>query len=100
MCYNIGNRIAETWLKVTTMKKIKLTKNERDIEKALLRGEYVPAPAHEVKLVADAIAARRKDAVLNIRINSQDLNHLKQKAKTLGVPYQTFISEILHRYAS
>ncbi|MBI4350124.1 MAG: antitoxin [Elusimicrobia bacterium] len=82
------------------MKKIKLTKYERGIEKALLRGEYVPAPAHEVKLVADAIAARRKDAVLNIRINSQDLTRLKQKAKTLGVPYQTFISEILHRYAS
>ena len=60
----------------------------------------MPAPANEVKLVADAIAARRKDAVLNIRINSQDLNHLKQKAKSLGVPYQTFISEILHRYAT
>lgn len=82
------------------MKRFKLTKSERAIESALLRGEYVPAPAHEAKLVADAIAARRKDAVLNIRINSQDLNHLKQKAKTLGVPYQTFISEILHRYAS
>ena len=82
------------------MKKIKLTKYERGIEKALLRGEYVPAPAHEVKMVADAIAARRKDAVLNIRINSQDLHHLKQKAKTLGVPYQTFISEILHHYSS
>ncbi len=82
------------------MKKFKLTKYELGIEKALLRGEYVPAPASEAKLVAAAIAARRKDAVLNIRINSQDLNHLKQKAKTLGVPYQTFISEILHRYAT
>ena len=82
------------------MKRFKLTKSEKAIERALLRGEYVPAPAHEVKLVADAIAARRKDAVLNSRINSQDLNHLKQKAKTLGVPYQTFISEILHRYAT
>ncbi|MDO8805217.1 MAG: CopG family antitoxin [Elusimicrobiota bacterium] len=81
------------------MKRFKLTKSEKAIENALLRGEYVPAPAHELKLVADAIAARRKDAVLNIRINSQDLNHLKQKAKTLGVPYQTFISEILHHYA-
>jgi predicted DNA binding CopG/RHH family protein len=81
------------------MKRFKLTKSEKAIENALLRGEYVPAPAHELKLVADAIAARRKDAVLNIRINSQDLNHLKQKAKTLGVPYQTFISEILHHYS-
>lgn len=81
------------------MKRFKLTGSEKAIERALLRGEYVPAPLHEVKLLADAIARRRKDAVLNIRINSQDLNRLRQKAKTLGVPYQTFISEILHRYA-
>lgn len=82
------------------MKKIKLTKEELAIEKALLRGDYRPVGAVEAQAMAKAIAARRKDAVLNIRINSQDLSHLKQKAKTLGVPYQTFISEILHRYAS
>jgi len=81
------------------MKKIKLSKSEADIEKGLLRGEYVPLGAAEERAVARAIAARRKDAVLNIRVNSQDLTHLKQKAKRLGVPYQTFISEILHHYA-
>jgi predicted DNA binding CopG/RHH family protein len=81
------------------MKKIELTKKERAIEKGLLRGDYAPLKAAEAHAVAKAIAARRKDAVLNIRINSQDLNHLKQKAKHLGVPYQTFISEILHHYA-
>ncbi len=81
------------------MRKIKLTKQERAIEKGLLRGEYVPLAAAEAQAVAKAIAARRKDAVLNIRINSQDLSQLKQKAKHLGVPYQTFISEILHHYA-
>ena len=82
------------------MKKIVLTKEERAIERGLLRGDYRPVGAVEAQAMAKAIAARRKDAVLNIRINSQDLNHLKQKAKTLGVPYQTFISEILHRYAT
>jgi len=82
------------------MNKFKLSKEELAIEKALLRGEYEPAGAAEVRAVARAIAARRKDAVLNIRINSHDLNHLKAKAKKQGVPYQTFISEILHRYAA
>jgi len=81
------------------MKRIKLTKEERAIENALLRGEYVPLGPAAAQRVAKAIAARRKDAVLNIRINSQDLNNLKQKASKLGVPYQTFISEILHHYA-
>lgn len=40
-----------------------------------------------------------KNAVLNIRINSEDPRHLKQKVKKLGVPCQTFISEILRHYA-
>ena len=81
------------------MNRFKLTKEERAIEKDLLRGKYVPAGPATVRAVAKAIASRRKDAVLNIRINSEDLGHLKQKAKKLGVPYQTFISEILHHYA-
>ena len=81
------------------MKKTQLGKKELSIEKTLLRGDYVPAGATEVRTIARAIAARRKDAVLNIRVNSEDLTHLKQKAHKLGVPYQTFISEILHHYA-
>ena len=81
------------------MKRFKLTKAEQAIEKDLLEGKYVPADPATVRAVVKAIASRRKDAVLNIRINSEDLGHLKQKAKKLGVPYQTFISEILHHYA-
>lgn len=81
------------------MKKIRLNKSEMATERALMRGEYAPAGAAEVRAIARAITARRKDAVLNIRINSGDLGHLKEKAKKLGIPYQTFISEILHHYA-
>jgi predicted DNA binding CopG/RHH family protein len=45
------------------------------------------------------IARRKKDAVLNVRINSDDLEGIKQKARKLGVKYQTFVSEILHKVA-
>ncbi len=38
-------------------------------------------------------------AVMNIRVNSNDLEHIKRKAQKLGIKYQTFISEILHRVA-
>lgn len=81
------------------MKKERLTKKELAIEKALLRGEYLPAGESEVRSIARTIAARKKDAVLYIRVNSEDLSHIKQKARHMGVPYQTFISEIIHRYA-
>ncbi len=82
------------------MKRIKLTKYERDIEDALIRGEYVPVSKEEFDKIAKALAEYRKDAVLNIRINSQDLRRLKEKAQKLGVKYQTLISEVLHHLAT
>ena len=81
------------------MRRTKLTKQEREIERALTEGEYVSSGEKHLKTIAEAITDRRKDAVLNIRLNSQDLKQLKQKANKLGIKYQTFISEILHRIA-
>ena len=81
------------------MRKIKLTREEKAIEDALLKGEYVSVSQAEYDEIVAAIAARRKDAVLNIRINSGDLKSLKQKAAKVGVKYQTFIAEILHNVA-
>jgi len=42
----------------------------------------------------------RKDARVNIRISSNDLMRLKQKAAYKGLPYQTFIASVLHEYAA
>jgi predicted DNA binding CopG/RHH family protein len=79
---------------------MKLTKMERGIEKALLKGEYVNVPESEFKRIAAIVAHHRKDAVLSLRINRRDLDNLKKKANQYNVPYQSFISEILHRYAA
>ena len=79
------------------MSKIKLTKYEQAIEDAA--EEYVPVPREEQERIAALIKAYRKNAVLNIRINDFDLQCLKDKAKRLGVKYQTFLSQILHRVA-
>lgn len=81
------------------MRQVKLSHQEKQIEDALLKGEYVAAGKAEFKDIAEAISKRRKDAVLNIRVNSSDLESIKEKADKLGVRYQTFISEILHRIA-
>ena len=81
------------------MKKLKLSKQETAIEKALIGGEYFKVGANDFKRMAEAIATRRKDAVLNIRVNSADLKHIKQKASRLRIKYQTFVSEILHHVA-
>lgn len=79
------------------MRKIKLTKEERWIEDHA--EEFVPVSKDEYDKIVRALEARKKDAVLNIRVNSYDLEHIKQKARQLGIKYQTFISEILHKVA-
>ena len=82
------------------MKKTRLTKEEKAIESASLRGEYRTVSKDEFDRIAGAIARRKKDAVLNIRVNSEDLEIIKQKAKKMGIPYQTFVSELIHQYAA
>ncbi len=79
------------------MRQIRLTKAERTVEENL--DEYVSVGKFEYNEIVEAIAARRKDAVLNIRVNQQDLNSIKQKARRIGIKYQTLISEVLHKVA-
>ena len=81
------------------MRRIKLSRGEGAIEQALVRGEYVNVGKSEFDAIAEAVAHRRKDAVLNIRVNSNDLKAIKEKARRHGIKYQTFISEFLHRVA-
>ena len=81
------------------MRKIKLTRDEKGIEDALVRGEYKSVSKEEFDRIAHAVAIRRKDAVLNIRVNKYDLQNIKQKANKLGIKYQTLISEFLHQLA-
>ncbi len=80
--------------------RIKLTPYERKLEAEFERGEWVPVSKEKEEEIRKALEARKKNAVLNIRINQLDLECIKRKAKKLGVKYQTFISEFLHRMAS
>jgi len=79
------------------MKKFKLTREEQWIEDHM--EEFVPASRETFELIKQAIERKKKDMVLNIRVNSWDIVQLKEKARKLGVKYQTFITEILHQVA-
>ena len=81
------------------MRKVNLTRQEKAIEDSLLKGEYANVAKSDFKAIAEAIAVRKKDAVLNVRVNSRDLAAIKQRAQRLGIRYQTFISEVIHRIA-
>ena len=77
----------------------RLTRQERAIETALVNGEYLDVRALNFEGIAQAVAHRKKDAVLNIRVNREDLEAIKQKARKLGVRYQPLLSEFIHQVA-
>jgi predicted DNA binding CopG/RHH family protein len=47
-----------------------------------------------------AKATFRKDRLLNIRLSSKHLEAIQKRALAEGLPYQTLISSLLHKYAS
>lgn len=49
---------------------------------------------------AYARATLRKDKRVNIRISEKDLQALQKRAVRQGIPYQTLISSILHKYVN
>ena len=79
------------------MRNVRLTREEKKIEEDLEK--FIPVDKKEYEEIVHAIDARRKDAVLNIRVSKYDLDSIKQKATRLGIRFQTFISEILHKIA-
>lgn len=81
------------------MRNIKLDAEEKEIMAAIERDEFVPVTGKELREVADAIAARKKDSVLTIRVNSHDIQKIKKLARTKDIPYQSYLSEIIHRVA-
>ncbi|WP_300345702.1 hypothetical protein [Nesterenkonia sp.] len=47
-----------------------------------------------------ARATRAKDARVNIRLSSADLQDIKARALEEGMPYQTLMASVLHKYAT
>lgn len=78
----------------------------KDFNKAAKKGELkiVGNLEEEVALAKEAakntIARLAKNKNINIRLNTTDINTIKEKATEAGLPYQTLIGSILHQYAS
>lgn len=74
---------------------------EREIIEALKRGEYVSDPdlPARIKEFKQAAANTLKKKPITVRIQQQDIERIKVKAMEQGIPYQTLVSSILHRYA-
>jgi len=81
----------------------KLDALETDVLAAYERGELKsksPSRARLAKFKAAATATFIKDRRINIRLSSPDLMDIQARALEEGIPYQTFIASVLHKYAA
>jgi len=83
--------------------KDRLTEEEQKILDSFERGEWVPVKdlsRRKRELIRYARNTLKKDKRLNIRISERDLSELQKKAVSEGLPYQTFVSSIIHKYVN
>ena len=82
---------------------MKLSKQEKEIVESVERGEWrsVRGVKKQIKRYHEyAKATVRKDKRVNIRMSEKDLIRIRKKAMEEGLPYQTLISSVLHRYVN
>lgn len=81
----------------------KLDKAERAMRLSVEQGEWrsVPPTAQAARrYVAYASRTLRKNRRINVRLSEYDLEALQDKAIQEGMPYQTLVTSVLHKYVS
>lgn len=80
----------------------KIDAYEHDVLTAFEKGQLksVATKAELTKFKAAARATSIKDRRVNIRLSSGDLSDIQVKALEEGVPYQTLIASVLHKYVT
>ena len=77
---------------------------EKELIESIENEEWMPVAENKKKEIEEAIEnankTLRKDKRMNIRISERDLKNLKVKALEEGIPYQTLVSMILHKYVN
>jgi len=77
--------------------------DEREIVASLEADEWISvADADTGKAEATEIArsTMRKDRRMNVRISERDMRNLKIRAAEEGIPYQTLVTMVLHKYVT
>jgi predicted DNA binding CopG/RHH family protein len=80
---------------------MKYDKEERDILDALDQGKMklaTPSKKEIESIKTAAINTLKKDKRITIRLYDHDFIGIQKKAMEMGIPYQTLISGIIHRY--
>ena len=78
--------------------KAKLDKYEQEIERSA--ASYKPVSNKERAEIEGALERIRKNRNVNIRISEAVLEELKKRSQEEGIPYQTLISSVLHKFVT
>ena len=82
---------------------MKIEGKEKELLESVERGEWrtIPGLESEAKRYGEyAKATIRKDRRVNIRISEKDLLNIQKKAVEEGIPYQTLMSSVLHKFVN
>ena len=85
----------------TEREKMKFDKEEKDILDAYESGNMkLSSPSKKEIEAIKAIAKNtfKKDKRITIRLYDHDFKGIQKKALEMGIPYQTLISGLIHRY--
>ena len=81
---------------------VRLNAEEKEILAAFEKGELKRSKNAKKEIEQHKAIAEetfKKDARINIRLSSKDLRALQAVALKEGIPYQTLVSSVLHKYA-
>jgi predicted DNA binding CopG/RHH family protein len=84
------------------MKELKLDKEEQEILEAYEADEFqsVMTDSRKTFIEQSAALTSKKDKRINIRLSGRDLSAIQRRALEEGMPYQTLVASILHKYVS
>ena len=83
--------------------KDRMTEEELDILERFERGELRPVANEEKEIQWAREAARNtfnKTKRVNLRVTERDFNLAHARAREEGIPYQTLLSSVIHKYLS
>lgn len=80
----------------------KLNREDQELLESFEAGEFESDLNDErrAQLAKAAADTFKKEKRINIRISSRDLEALQRRAMEEGLPYQTLVSSVLHKYVS
>ncbi len=82
---------------------VRLDQEEQELLESFEQDEWRPVAEEDAELERYRQYARtmfKKDMRVNIRISKKDLEALQKRALEDGIPYQTLMASVLHKYVS